>query len=143
VTKRELNNSRLPAGTSFGLPRADILRGRKHFQRLFEQPINLLTEKHFTLRFYVSVEREYACKMGFIVPRRLGKASQRNYVKRLLREAYRLNRHNLIQILRAVSTGFYGAFMAKTVAVDFETVENEVINLLGHAIKHLTATRQL
>jgi ribonuclease P protein component len=143
VTKKELNNSQRTAVKSFSLPRADILRGRKHFQRLFEQPVKLFSEKHLFLRFYIITERETACKMGFIAPKRLGTASQRNYIKRILREVYRQNRHCLMQTVRAASIEFYGAFMTKTSDLNFETAESEVISLLNRAVNYIHSTREL
>ncbi len=121
---------------SFRLPKRDILRGRERFKRLFEQPVEYLSTKHLALRYYTSGQ-EYACKMGFIVAKKRGNAVKRNYVKRLLREAYRLHRHPLMNTLQAASIGFYGALVGKTVSIDYKTVENETIRLLQRTVNRL------
>jgi ribonuclease P protein component len=126
---------------SFGLPRSDILRSRKHFERLFKQPTIFFSARHITLRFYTTTEVEFTCKMGFIAAKKLGRAAERNHLKRLLREAYRLHRHSLMNVLQASSTGFYGALTGKTAAVNFKTVESETIHLLQRTVNHLQASQ--
>jgi ribonuclease P protein component len=68
--------------------------------------------------------------MGFIVKKNLGKAHKRNRMKRLLKEAYRLHQHMLSEPLENARVTFHGAFMAKTVDLDFAVVEQNVIELL-------------
>jgi ribonuclease P protein component len=136
VTRRERNNFIKPPEKSFLLPKSDILRGRERFNRLFEQPVEYLSTRHLALRYYTSGQ-EYACKMGFIVAKKHGKAVERNYVKRLLREAYRLHRQPLMNTLQASSTGFYGALIGKTVAIDYKMVEDETIRLLQRTVNCL------
>jgi ribonuclease P protein component len=143
VTKKERNNPIDPVAKSYGLPKSDILRGRDRFKRLFEQPVVILSSKHLSLRFYTITEQEYTCKMGFIAAKKLGKAADRNYLKRILREAYRLHRHSLMNVLRSSSTGFYGALAGKTVAVDFKTVERETIDLLQRTVNRLRTSQSL
>lgn len=75
--------------------------------------------------------------MGFIVAKRLGKATRRNHVKRLLKEAYRLNRCHFMEALDATSIGFHGALSAKSIHVDFKTAEREITNLLDRVVLEL------
>ncbi|HYW33779.1 MAG TPA: ribonuclease P protein component [Balneolaceae bacterium] len=137
------NKTSSSADKSFDLPKADILRGRINFQRLFEGSATVYSEKHLSLRFYTYSGEGYSCKMGFIVAKRLGKATERNYIKRILREAYRLHRHPLMTALNAASLGFHGALMAKTVKIDFETAEKEVVRLLSRVVDKLHAAFDL
>jgi ribonuclease P protein component len=141
VTKKERNNPGKPSSKIFGLPRRDILRGRKHFRRLFEGQVIFFSARHIALRFYTTTEVEFTCKMGFIAAKKLGKAAERNHLKRLLREAYRLHRHSLMDALQASSTGFYGALIGKTAAVNFKTVESETIHLLQRTVNHLQVSQ--
>lgn len=69
--------------------------------------------------------------MGFIVKKSLGKAHQRNNMKRLLREAYRLHQHMLNDPLHQLQRTFHGALMAYSGDAPYATVEQEVVALLG------------
>jgi len=142
VTKNDRSESSFD-GKSFKLPRADILRGRTHFKRLFEGAAVIYNEEYLSLRFYTVGERAFTCKMGFIVAKRLGKATDRNRTKRLLREAYRLNRHPLMETLQTYNVAFYGAFLAKTVDMDYQTAETQVQALLGRVIQYFTSVHKL
>ncbi len=81
--------------------------------------------------------------MGFITAKRLGPATKRNRTKRLLKEAYRLNRHPLSAALTAASVGFHGVLIAKTVEMDFTTAEKEVVALLARATNDVHSTFDL
>ncbi len=131
------------SGKRFNLPKSDILRGRTNFERLFEGPITICRERSVTLRFHIFTDQGYSCKMGFIVAKRLGKANRRNRIKRLLREAYRLNRHPLMDILSTASLGFHGVLSAKTITADFNTIEQEVQRLLQCAVSELHSRSEL
>src|SRR5699024_2731624 len=99
---RSRNNTSAASPGTFRLPKTAVLRGRDHFNRLFEQPDAIFPEEHLSLRFYIVNSQEADCKMGFIAAKRLGKANKRNYLKRLLRESYRLHRHPLTNAVEAV-----------------------------------------
>lgn len=139
MKKGRSNPARTP-DKDFGLPKTGILRGRTNFKRLFEGPATVYSGSHLNLRFRRLPDAESECRVGFVVPRRLGKAHRRNYIKRILREAYRLNRHPLTETLKAASAGFHGVWIAKTTAMDFHTAEQEVIRLLDQVVQDLHAT---
>src|SRR5699024_9932495 len=124
VTRKSRNNTAARLSGPYCLPKTAVLRGRDHFNRLFERPDKIFSEKHLLLRFYTDTAQEADCKMGFIAAKKLGKANERNYLKRLLREAYRLHRHLLMDAIEMAPCKFYGALTGRTVAVDFETIEN-------------------
>lgn len=78
--------------------------------------------------------------MGFIVAKRLGTATRRNRARRLLKETYRLQRHSLTEALTSASVGFHGVLIAKTVQMDFNTTQKEVISLLNRVVNDLHST---
>lgn len=85
----------------FGLNRAEKLKSRKEIERLFAEGKSFSA---FPLRVsYLSApkaEGEAAVRLGVTVSRRNFKhAVDRNRIKRLLREVYRLQKHPLIQRL--------------------------------------------
>lgn len=110
------------------LPRSMILRGKKNFQRLFDQGSSLRS-RHIDLR-YIPLDGE-PCLMGFVVSRRLGKAHSRNKIKRRMREAYRLHYYDILgETCSRVSHGFHAAFIAKDITADYHAIEHDCIRLL-------------
>lgn len=112
------------------MPRAKILRGRKNFQRLFQRDAVTLRNELVDLRFRLYSDLNDGCLMGFIVKKKLGKATERNRIKRLLREAYRLNQHILTPLFEHTSTSFHGVLMAKTIEMEFDALQGQVVDLL-------------
>ncbi|MDX1638857.1 MAG: ribonuclease P protein component [Balneolaceae bacterium] len=122
------------------MPRAKILRGRTNFQRLFQPGATTFRNKLVDLRFRLYADLNDGCLMGFIAKKSLGKAAKRNRVKRLLRESYRLNQHILTSLFEQSSYSFHGVLMAKTIDIDFHTLEPQVVDLLRRARNHLRPT---
>ena len=135
--KKDRSNHSSSSNKDFSLPRAKILRGRKNFQRLFERDAHICRNKHVDLRYQIVDQHAYGCLMGFIVKKSLGKANERNRMKRLLREAYRLHQYILSEPLEAAQQTFHGALMAKTVDIDYAATEQNVVALLNEAREQL------
>lgn len=141
--KKDRSNHASSANKTFGLPKADILRGRTNFQRLFEGSATVYSEKCISIRFQFFAGSKPDCKMGFIAAKRLGTATQRNRARRLLKEAYRLHRQPLSEVLTTASVALHGVLIAKTVQMDFHTVEIEVISLINRVVNDLHSTFDL
>lgn len=67
-------------------------------------------------------------KVGFVVSKRLGKAVVRNRLKRLFREAYRLNKDK-------IADGVWMVFVVKrgSIGLPFWRIEREVLDLAERA----------
>ena len=127
MTPKDLNNH----SKQQGLPRARILRGKKRFEKLFSDG-RVIHEKKIMLRYFLDDEAP-TYNMAFIVAKRLGKAVDRNKIKRRMREVYRRNLYMLDALYgnrKNEIPGFYGAFMAKSVNLDYTQAESEIIKLL-------------
>lgn len=79
------------------------------------------------------------CLMGFIAKKSLGKANKRNRIKRLIKEAYRLNQNMLFNSVNNLHIGFHGALMAKTIDADFHSIEENIKELLENVQIHLSS----
>ncbi|WP_445665443.1 ribonuclease P protein component [Fodinibius sp. AD559] len=113
------------------LPRAKILRGRKNFQRLFEQDAKTIRNTVVDLRFKILETDSSGCLMGFVVKKSLGKANKRNRMKRLLKEAYRRHQNILSEAVETADITFHGVLMAKTINANYADIEQNTIALLS------------
>jgi len=135
--KKGLNNIPVSRKKDFSLPKANILRGRKNIQRLFESDATVFREQYVKLRFRLYPDASNQYLMGFIVKKSLGKAVYRNRIKRRLREAYRLNQHTLSDAVKASPFSFHGVLMAKTIDISLEQAEQNITDLLHKIQKHI------
>ena len=72
------------------LPKKEIIHKRKEFTEIFQQG-KYWRGKYLNF-FFVKGEKR---QIGFTVPKKLGKAVQRNHLKRLMREVYRKHRQEI------------------------------------------------
>lgn len=138
--KKGLNNSSNTSSKDFSLPRAKILRGRKNFQRLFESDAKTIRNSYINIRFRIYPEAEPEYLMGFIVKKKLGNAVKRNRVKRLMKEAYRLNQHSISETVLSNNLCLHGAFLANTIEMTFEQAEQNIKKLLSEVREHILST---
>ncbi|MBI2471998.1 MAG: ribonuclease P protein component [Planctomycetes bacterium] len=76
----------------FQFTKAERLTRKKEFERVFEEGKVLKNDK---VVFYVAPNDFQQSRLGLVVSKKVGNAVRRNRAKRLLREAYRLNKHLL------------------------------------------------
>lgn len=129
MRKKEQSNLAAPSPRRFTLPKSQILRGRRNFQRLFSSS-ETISSTTVNLRFATYPSTDEGQKFGFIAPKRIGNAVKRNQCKRLMREAFRLNKHDLIDTLTRHNVSLHAAFIAKHANTDFTGVQNDVVTLL-------------
>jgi ribonuclease P protein component len=113
----------------------------KKTERLFiQKEIDLLFEKGTFFTVYplrvVYVEKQSvsgveAAVIVSVSKKKFKRAVKRNRVKRLIREAYRLNKQTLLQSLREKSTGLLIGFLFVGKEMpDWKTVETSVVKAL-------------
>jgi len=88
----------------YTFPKTERLLKKWEFQRVFAE------NRKYTGRYLViHILREQPTrKVGILVSRKIGKAVKRNRIKRLIREAYRLNKHSLPNNIHLVITAKQG-----------------------------------
>ncbi len=112
------------------LPKSSILRGRGAFNRVFKHG-NRLSGSIVDTRFLISEGAESHLLAGFAAGRRSGNAPSRNRAKRLMREAYRMQRHELTSCIISGSRSLHLVFMMKSSDADFRPVYAEIGNHLA------------
>ncbi len=77
------------------LPKQERLQRNYEFRRIYEQ--GRKTEGRLVVLYVVDTARDAAGgrAVGFVTSRKVGNAVERNRARRLLREAWRLNKHRL------------------------------------------------
>lgn len=111
------------------LPRSAVLRGKRNFERLFSQS-NVIKASTVQLRYRIYKDPSEGCLIGFIVSKKLGKATKRNRIKRLLREVYRTHQHLLTDLFAKDTFGFHGVFMARQIDLTYSVVQEDMILLI-------------
>lgn len=79
-----------PGPPNRGLSRAQRMTRSAHFQEAYDQGRKWVG-RYMVL--YLRVGEGAALRLGVVASRRVGRAHERNRARRLLREAYRRNRH--------------------------------------------------
>ncbi|MEX1211919.1 MAG: ribonuclease P protein component [Balneolaceae bacterium] len=106
--------SNIPSSRKNRLPKSRILRGKRNFQRLFDDSV-LLRGQVLNLRYRLYGEEDERFLVGFIVRKALGKAVDRNRARRRIREAWRLHQHPLLDLDPVVRKGLHMAWMARRI----------------------------
>lgn len=119
------------------LSKSHILRGKRNFGKLFADSV-VLKSPVVNLRYAVYADPATGFRFGFIAPKNIGNAVERNRCKRLLREAYRLNQDSLKATVDSLNIGLHAVLIAKTKHIDFDTVHNQVVGLLNELQARLT-----
>jgi ribonuclease P protein component len=129
MRKKVRSNPETDSARRFTLPKSQILRGRRNFEELFSSS-SLLTSSNVNLRYATYPNANKPMLVGFIAPKKIGNAVQRNRAKRLLREAYRLNQHIITELPHIAEMGLHYAFMAKHANLTFDLVQSDVMHLM-------------
>lgn len=129
MSKKELNNSSVLASGTYTLPKSHILRGRRNFDRLFENS-QRISSSSINLRYTIYENPTEGFLVGFISKKKLGNAVKRTRIRRLMREAYRLNQDIIRDICQQNSFGIHFVLMAKSTHATFEQIQKDVITLL-------------
>ncbi|MDR9419279.1 ribonuclease P protein component [Gracilimonas sp.] len=132
MREKELSNPYSKGTTPerrFTLVKSQILRGRRNFEDLFSQS-SLIKSHNVNLRYATYPNADKNTLVGFVAPKRIGNAVERNRTKRLLREAYRLNQHIVKDLPISTEIGLHYVFMAKRAHLTFQIVQREIILLL-------------
>lgn len=138
MRKKEPSNLRVADSSErrFTLPKSHILHGKRNFEELFHSS-SFFATSNITLRFVVHPDAGRKFLVGFIAPKRIGKATRRIRIKRLLREAYRLNQHLITDVSASCTVGVHYAFIARHANIDFEAAQKDVKHLLRKLREHL------
>lgn len=138
MREKERSNLTDSPDRRFTLPKSHILRGKRNYEELFSSS-SLLKSKEVNLRYSTYTDADKNVLVGFIAPKKIGNAVKRIRVKRLLREAYRLNQHIITELPEITEMGLHYVFMAKHANLTYDVVERDVTDLLTQLRSKLTS----
>jgi ribonuclease P protein component len=116
----------------FRFPKVEKLKHEKQIQELFEKG-DSITSFPLKLIYLASDNKRARFCVGFTVPKRNFKSAvQRNRIKRLLREGYRLNKHLIFNKTEG-SYAFIFLYLGKEIP-SFQEVEDHIITILNKFI---------
>jgi len=115
-------------GASFMLQREHRLTDKRDFQKVFHHGQSF-ANRYLVLYFVRNSEREHF-RVGFSVSKKVGKAVTRNRVKRLLREAFRLEKGMVKEPM-----DFVVIARPSAAELDFEKIRQNVQHLLRNMDK--------
>ncbi len=129
----------------FGLSKDERIKKKKDFSAIFSTGAFFLTKsRKFKATFLIRKDSgETGVKVAFAVSRKAGNAVWRNRVKRLLREAYRLNKLEVVEKARECGCLLLLVFSPNSInkknfkKIYLKDVEPEVKEILNKMIKEL------
>ena len=121
--------------SEYGLPRYERLRSLKAIRRVFNEGRGGFV---YPLR-YVALTQAYEAgdagrvEVLFSVPKKFHKrANKRNLLKRRMREAYRLNRREIVELLESKGLSLDLALIYSTKEIhSYKTIEHAIPKVLG------------
>lgn len=118
------------------LPRSKILRGKDSFDTIFKNGIRI-AGTYTDLRYCVYDDPTKGHATGFVAGRKLGNAVKRNFSKRRLREAFRLQQHILEPVLNSQEIRLHIVFIPKKADTSFRLIFDEMTHQLTKLAGHL------
>lgn len=121
----------------FGFPKAERLTGKKKIEELFQHGSSIFL--HPFLAKYI--ESSEATRILISVPKKKFKrAVDRNQIKRRIREAYRLNKHLLLE---EQDKHFHVAFIYQDANIlPYSEIEEKLITLLKRLVQKTTKSNE-
>lgn len=108
---------------NFRFTKAERLTKKKEFEKVFNEGKEFKSNR---IIFYVAANNFQHSRLGLVVSKKMGNAVRRNRIKRLFREAFRLNKHLLTAHVDIVAIPKY-TFSPELKLYD---IEEEFKNLL-------------
>lgn len=128
MREKEQSNLTAPPPCRYTLQKVNVLRGRTNYKSLFSHSL-LLSSGSVFLRYRIKRLKSSEFKVAFIAPKKIGSAVKRNRIKRLMREAYRLNQQ-IINTPIETALLIHVALISRTTDADFQAIQKDIITLL-------------
>ena len=110
----------------FSFNKSERLKSRKVLDQLFSKGNTFLVHP-FKVMYLMSGSEEVSIRCGVGVSKKnFGKAVQRNRIKRLMREVYRLNKTPLYDVVKNNQVNLFILYIDKNMPIDFNYLNNKM-----------------
>ncbi|MCS7052636.1 MAG: ribonuclease P protein component [Ignavibacterium sp.] len=121
----------------FSLSKNERIKEKKIFDKLYKSGKIVLSKNKSIKAIYLAEKSQEPCaKIAIGISKKAGKAVWRNRLKRLIRNAYRLNKLQLLDLAKQKNLNIYVLFSSLSLnqincpKVKYDFIELEVISLL-------------
>lgn len=114
--------------------KTEHLTKKKEFEKVFNDG---KVFKNAKIVFYVIANNYEYSRLGLVVSKKVGNAVQRNRVKRLLRETYRLNKHLLtanVDVIAIPRRPFTTDLKLSDIENEFKKLLNQINETFAHEV---------
>ncbi len=119
------------------LNKSEILRGEKQIETLYRSGKRISSVPLLIIKMETENTDEHPVKTAFVVPKRnFRKATERNRIRRQLREAWRLNKQLLIDVMESKNKSLHLLliYTGKT-PVPFPELQQKIVLLLHRLMR--------
>ncbi len=109
----------------FGFPKSNKIKAKREFQGVYEKGHSVVDGLSV---FYIMPGENENTRIGFAVGKKVGNAVIRNHVKRMMREVFRLHKHELKKNIRIIWVA-----RKKLAQADLKTYERVFLRLAKRA----------
>jgi len=121
----------------FSLSKNERIKEKKIFEKLFKSGKTILSEnKSLNVVYLLEKSDDFCVKVAVSISKKFGNSVWRNRLKRLIRNAYRLNKLDILEIARTRKMSVYLLFSSISInkknspKLTYKEIEIQVISLL-------------
>ncbi len=129
---------------TFSLSKNERIKEKKIFDQLFKSGKTVLLKNNSLKIIYLTEKSDKTCvKIAVGISKKVGNSVWRNRLKRLIRNSYRLNKLNLIEMAKQKRMRIYILFspinlnQSSSPKLKYFEIENQVVSLLESVRKKL------
>lgn len=120
----------------FTYTKAEKLKSKKELDNLFAKGKTLLVHPLKIFYFFKDCADENNIRCGVGVSKKhFAKAVDRNRIKRLLREAFRLNKFILKETIHQKQLSFFVLYIDKTLPINFDFINEKMKKAMANILK--------
>ena len=131
----ENSSGQIPRKPDYKFRKEERLRSKKVIEKLFAEGRSFLVYPYKVVYLNIGSEDNHPVKAAFAVSKKLyKKAVQRNLIKRRMREAYRLNKHELLSDSHSIRKAIMFIYVGKEI-FSFHFMEKAMVRALHRVRK--------
>ncbi len=121
---------------NFKLPKSERLYAEKEIKELFNEGSSFFLFP-FKVQFFVKKQGEYGTPrvLFSVSKKKIRKAVDRNFIKRRMKESYRLNKHLLSAL--EVNGLILGLIYVGPIGMEFHDIQAKIVQILNRLVKVL------